>query len=298
LERSRGAAPCVPRDAAPAEAGVGRKDAGASVPLALRGADHGVDHREGDGQVGGARPHWRRAGESAADRHAPAGGPADHLRPGEFVRRQPEEEPPHRGRSVQHLYARRPAAAADRHAGPRVAAGGDAPGKDRGALLRLPGRRLEPVLPHARRAQPRRFALPAAAAAQGSAGAGFITPEGVDGAGKSTHLQFIADAVAAASGRHTIVTREPGGTDLAEQLRRAILEEPMDAMAETLLIFAARAHHVRKVIRPALESGSWVVCDRFVAATYAYQGAGKGVPNELIERLSAPAHPRLLPHRT
>ena len=131
-----------------------------------------------------------------------------------------------------------------------------------------------------------------------SAAGRFITLEGVDGAGKSTHLQFIADAITAASGRHAIVTREPGGTDLAEHLRRAILEEPMDAMAETLLIFAARAHHVRNVIRPALESGSWVVCDRFIDATYAYQGAGKRVPLELIERLTAVAHPGLAPDRT
>ena len=126
----------------------------------------------------------------------------------------------------------------------------------------------------------------------------FITLEGVDGAGKSTHMQFIADAVAAASGRHAIVTREPGGTDLAERLREAILQEPMDALAETLLIFAARAHHVSKVIRPALESGSWVICDRFHDATFAYQGAGKGVPAELIERLADAAHRGLAPHRT
>jgi dTMP kinase len=125
-----------------------------------------------------------------------------------------------------------------------------------------------------------------------------ITLEGVDGAGKSTHLQFIADAVAAASGRHAIVTREPGGTDLGERLRGAILEETMDPVAETLLIFAARAHHVRKVIRPALESGSWVVCDRFHDATFAYQGAGKGVPLDLIERLTEAAHPDLAPDRT
>ena len=131
-----------------------------------------------------------------------------------------------------------------------------------------------------------------------SAAARFITLEGVDGAGKSTHLQFIADAVTAASGRRAIVTREPGGTDLAEHLRRTILEEPMDALAETLLIFAARAHHVRNVIRPALESGSWVVCDRFVDATHAYQAAGKGVPPEFIERLSAASHPGLAPDRT
>jgi dTMP kinase len=126
----------------------------------------------------------------------------------------------------------------------------------------------------------------------------FITVEGVDGAGKSTHMQFIADAVAAASGRHAIVTREPGGTDLAERLRQAILEEPMDAPGETLLIFAARAHHVRKVIRPALEAGTWVICDRFHDATFAYQGAGKGVPVEFIERLSESAHPGLTPDRT
>jgi dTMP kinase len=126
----------------------------------------------------------------------------------------------------------------------------------------------------------------------------FITLEGVDGAGKSTHMQFIADAVAAASGRHAIVTREPGGTDLAERLRQAILEEPMDPLAETLLVFAARAHHVRKVIRPALEAGSWVICDRFHDATFAYQGAGKGVPADLIERLSEAAHPGLKPDRT
>jgi dTMP kinase len=126
----------------------------------------------------------------------------------------------------------------------------------------------------------------------------FITLEGVDGAGKSTHLQFIADAVAAASGRHAIVTREPGGTDLAERLREAILEEAMEPLAETLLIFAARAHHVRRVIRPALESGIWVVCDRFHDATFAYQGAGKGVPADLIERLSTIAHPQLTPDRT
>jgi len=131
-----------------------------------------------------------------------------------------------------------------------------------------------------------------------SAGAKFITLEGVDGAGKSTHLQFIADSVAAASGRRAIVTREPGGTDLAERLREAILGESLEPMAETLLIFAARVHHVTKVIRPALEAGSWVICDRFLDATYAYQGAGKGVPVDLIEKLSAVSHPGLVPDRT
>lgn len=126
----------------------------------------------------------------------------------------------------------------------------------------------------------------------------FITLEGVDGAGKSTHMQFVADAVAAATGRHVIVTREPGGTELAERLREAILSEPMAPLAETLLIAAARADHVAKVIRPALEAGSAVVCDRFHDATVAYQGAGKGVPLDFIERLGAAAHPGLHPDRT
>jgi dTMP kinase len=111
-------------------------------------------------------------------------------------------------------------------------------------------------------------------------------------------MQFIADAVAAASGRHVITTREPGGTDLAERLREAILKEPMQPVAETLLIAAARADHVARVILPALEAGTSVVCDRFYDATVAYQGAGKGVPLELIERLGVAAHPGLHPDRT
>lgn len=126
----------------------------------------------------------------------------------------------------------------------------------------------------------------------------FITLEGVDGAGKSTHLQFVADALGAAAGARVIVTREPGGTELAERLREAILSQPMAPLAETLLILAARADHVAKVIRPALEAGSSVVCDRFHDATVAYQGAGKGVPLELIERLAEAAYPGLKPDRT
>ena len=125
----------------------------------------------------------------------------------------------------------------------------------------------------------------------------FITLEGVDGAGKSTHLQFIADAMGS-GGRHVVVTREPGGTPLAEKLRKAILEEAMDPVAATLLVFAARSDHVAKVIRPALQAGSWVVCDRFTDATVAYQGAGQGVSLELIERLGIAAHSGLVPDRT
>jgi dTMP kinase len=125
----------------------------------------------------------------------------------------------------------------------------------------------------------------------------FLTLEGVDGAGKSTHMQFVADFLATRA-RHVIVTREPGGTDLAERLREAILGHAMPPLVETLLLFAARADHVTRVIRPALEAGSWVVCDRFSDATAAYQGAGKGVPAELIARLAEAAHPGLLPDRT
>jgi dTMP kinase len=119
----------------------------------------------------------------------------------------------------------------------------------------------------------------------------------MDGAGKSTHQKFVADFVATRA-PHVIQTREPGGTDLAERLRQAILSDPMSPEVETLLLFAARADHVARVIRPALEAGTWVVCDRFTDATAAYQGAGKGVPADLIERLAAAAHPGLIPDRT
>ena len=125
----------------------------------------------------------------------------------------------------------------------------------------------------------------------------FVTLEGVDGAGKSTHLQFIADSLGA-GGRHVVVTREPGGTPLAEKLRKAILEEPMDPVAATLLVFAARSDHVAKVIRPALQAGSWVVCDRFTDATYAYQGGGHGVPARHIAALEGIVHADLQPDLT
>ena len=125
----------------------------------------------------------------------------------------------------------------------------------------------------------------------------FLTLEGVDGAGKSTHLASISDFVAA-RGRHSIVTREPGGTDLAERLREAILQMPMSPEVETLMILAGRADHVMRVIRPALDAGTWVICDRFHDATAAYQAAGKGVPMELLDMLGKIAHPGLVPDRT
>jgi dTMP kinase len=125
----------------------------------------------------------------------------------------------------------------------------------------------------------------------------FLTLEGVDGAGKSSHIEFIADAVRT-KGAHVIVTREPGGTDLAERLRQAILGEAMSPSVETLLVFAARADHVAKVIQPALKAGHYVICDRFTDATFAYQGGGHGVSRDLIARLADVAHPALKPHRT
>lgn len=125
----------------------------------------------------------------------------------------------------------------------------------------------------------------------------FITVEGVDGAGKSTHLDFIARRLEE-QGRRVLMTREPGGTELAERLRGMLLGEPMDPIAETLLMFAARSDHVSRVIQPALRSGTWVLCDRFTEATIAYQGAGKGVSTSLIRELAHAVHPGLQPDRT
>jgi len=125
----------------------------------------------------------------------------------------------------------------------------------------------------------------------------FITLEGVDGAGKSTHIAPI-EALLRARGIDVLVTREPGGTPLAESLRKLLLAEPMDAGTETLLMFAARGDHVRRVLVPALAAGRWVVCDRFTDATRAYQGAGKGVATQWIEQLAANVHRDLVPDLT
>lgn len=103
----------------------------------------------------------------------------------------------------------------------------------------------------------------------------FITFEGIDGAGKSTHIDALAQRLRDAG--HTVVcTREPGGTELAERLRDAVLSLPMDPLTEALLVFAARRDHLQQVIRPALAQGHTVLCDRFTDATFAYQGAGRG----------------------
>jgi dTMP kinase len=102
----------------------------------------------------------------------------------------------------------------------------------------------------------------------------FISFEGIDGAGKSSHISALADALKAQN--HTVVlTREPGGTPLAEQLRALVLHEPMDPLTEALLVFAARREHLVGVIEPALARGDVVLCDRFTDASFAYQGAGR-----------------------
>ena len=111
----------------------------------------------------------------------------------------------------------------------------------------------------------------------------FITLEGVDGAGKSTHLVWIAERLRA-GGREVVVTREPGGTPLGERLRELLLTEPMHIETETMLMFAARREHLARVIDPALEAGRWVLSDRFTDATYAYQGGGRGLS---IDRIAA-----------
>src|SRR5471030_619362 len=106
----------------------------------------------------------------------------------------------------------------------------------------------------------------------------FITFEGIDGAGKSTHLNWLAD-IFQKKGNNVVVTREPGGTGLGEKLRGLLLDrnQAMHLETEALLMFAARREHLDKVIEPALARGDWVLCDRFTDATFAYQGSGRGV---------------------
>lgn len=114
----------------------------------------------------------------------------------------------------------------------------------------------------------------------------FITLEGVDGAGKSTHLGFVADWLRQ-QGREVVVTREPGGTPLGETLRELLLHRDMDPDTELLLMFAARQEHLAALIRPALARGAWVVSDRFTDASYAYQCGGRGIAPERIAALEA-----------
>lgn len=125
----------------------------------------------------------------------------------------------------------------------------------------------------------------------------FLTLEGVDGAGKSTHLDWIARRIEAA-GKKVVVTREPGGTPLGEELRKLLLAQPMHLETETLLMFAARREHLDQVILPALAAGSWVLSDRFTDATFAYQGGGRGLDLGRIENLENWVHQGLQPNLT
>ena len=128
----------------------------------------------------------------------------------------------------------------------------------------------------------------------------FLSIEGTEGVGKSTNLVFVRDWLQA-KGIDVVVTREPGGTPLAEEIRSLLLtkrEEPVDETAELLLVFAARAQHIAQVIKPALEHGAWVLSDRFTDATYAYQGGGRGLSTNTISQLEILVQQELRPDLT
>ena len=125
----------------------------------------------------------------------------------------------------------------------------------------------------------------------------FITLEGVDGAGKSTHLDWLVTHLRG-QGRTVVQTREPGGTPLGEKLRELLLHEPMHLETEALLMFAARREHLERVIKPALARGEWVVCDRFTDASFAYQGGGRGLSREKLGQLESWVQGELQPDLT
>jgi dTMP kinase len=128
----------------------------------------------------------------------------------------------------------------------------------------------------------------------------FITVEGTEGVGKSTNLNFIQQWLEE-QGHRVLVTREPGGTPLAEELRSLLLaprDETVDPMAELLMVFAARAQHLEQVIKPALAAGTWVLCDRFTDSTYAYQGGGRGFDQSVIAQLETLVQGELRPDLT
>ncbi|MFC7287160.1 dTMP kinase [Herminiimonas glaciei] len=125
----------------------------------------------------------------------------------------------------------------------------------------------------------------------------FITFEGIDGAGKSTHLAFVAELLCERK-KTVVVTREPGGTSLGEELREILLHEKMHLETEALLMFAARREHIAQVIAPALERGDWVISDRFTDATFAYQGGGRKLDRAKLNALEQWVHPHLQPHLT
>jgi dTMP kinase len=138
---------------------------------------------------------------------------------------------------------------------------------------------------------PRRMSRPTAGRGR------FVTLEGIDGAGKSTHQRAIVEHLEAA-GCVVVATREPGGTPLGEKLREIVLADPMEAETEALVMFAARREHLARVILPALERGDWVVSDRFTDATYAYQCGGRGVPESRLRVLEDWVQAGLVPDLT
>lgn len=125
----------------------------------------------------------------------------------------------------------------------------------------------------------------------------FITFEGIDGAGKSTHIDFVT-ALVKSAGKDVVVTREPGGTALGEKLRALLLHEKMNLETEALLMFAARREHIEEVIEPGLARGAWVISDRFTDASFAYQGGGRGLSKDKLNALEAWVHPHLQPDIT
>ena len=125
----------------------------------------------------------------------------------------------------------------------------------------------------------------------------FITFEGIDGAGKSTHVESVAKQLRA-SGKTVVTTREPGGTPLGEKLRELLLQEPMHLETEALLMFASRREHIAQVIAPALARGDWVISDRFTDASFAYQGGGRKLSLEKLAALEQWVHPDLQPDLT
>lgn len=125
----------------------------------------------------------------------------------------------------------------------------------------------------------------------------FITFEGIDGAGKSTHIAFVTDLLQA-RGKMVVSSREPGGTALGERLRQLLLHEGMHLETEALLMFASRREHLAQVIEPALARGDWVISDRFSDASFAYQGGGRGLDRAKLEALEQWVHPHLQPDLT
>ncbi|MDY0964861.1 MULTISPECIES: dTMP kinase [Massilia] len=125
----------------------------------------------------------------------------------------------------------------------------------------------------------------------------FITFEGIDGAGKSTHIGFVTDFLAS-RGKQIVSSREPGGTPLGEKLRDLLLHEKMHLETEALLMFASRREHIAQVIAPNLAAGKWVLSDRFTDASFAYQSGGRGLPRAKMEALEAWVHPELQPDLT